>query len=338
MPLQPVTSQIPHAASNSERTTGDPHETHQHLSQRPPTHPPRPHELLPRSRVQRLHPHRHHHRRLRKDILAAAHLPSPRPHPPHPSHPRPRRPRRLRRRPRPPRPRALRRCRRHSPRRRHLRSRRPPPPSPTRQVPRPRRAAQAPGSKIKGSLPAPAPNPPTPSPTANSTAPLRCIATPGHTPGHFSFLDERDGILYAGDALVTMADTPTLPAGPPGTSLYPTSPPGTALPPAQASSACSTRTSPPHHPHRRRTRRSSNRRHRTPPSRPQRGQTLAIALLLLFFLSSRRGSAVVLAHPPYSLLTKTHTPPSPETPHPLNLPSPSNDAIEGSGTAPSNRL
>jgi glyoxylase-like metal-dependent hydrolase (beta-lactamase superfamily II) len=33
---------------------------------------------------------------------------------------------------------------------------------------------------------------------------LRCIATPGHTPGHFSFLDERDGTLYAGDALVTM--------------------------------------------------------------------------------------------------------------------------------------
>lgn len=33
---------------------------------------------------------------------------------------------------------------------------------------------------------------------------LRCLATPGHTPGHFSFLDERDGTLYTGDALVTM--------------------------------------------------------------------------------------------------------------------------------------
>jgi glyoxylase-like metal-dependent hydrolase (beta-lactamase superfamily II) len=31
---------------------------------------------------------------------------------------------------------------------------------------------------------------------------LRCVATPGHIPGHFSFLDERDGTLYAGDALV----------------------------------------------------------------------------------------------------------------------------------------
>ncbi len=31
---------------------------------------------------------------------------------------------------------------------------------------------------------------------------LRCIHTPGHCPGHFSFLDERDGTLYAGDELV----------------------------------------------------------------------------------------------------------------------------------------
>ena len=31
---------------------------------------------------------------------------------------------------------------------------------------------------------------------------LRAIATPGHIPGHFSFLDERDGTLFAGDALV----------------------------------------------------------------------------------------------------------------------------------------
>ena len=31
---------------------------------------------------------------------------------------------------------------------------------------------------------------------------LRCISTPGHIPGHFSFLDERDGTLFAGDAMV----------------------------------------------------------------------------------------------------------------------------------------
>ncbi len=33
---------------------------------------------------------------------------------------------------------------------------------------------------------------------------LRILTTPGHTPGHASFFDERDGTLYAGDALVTM--------------------------------------------------------------------------------------------------------------------------------------
>jgi glyoxylase-like metal-dependent hydrolase (beta-lactamase superfamily II) len=33
---------------------------------------------------------------------------------------------------------------------------------------------------------------------------LRTIATPGHIPGHVSFLDERDGTLYAGDALITV--------------------------------------------------------------------------------------------------------------------------------------
>ena len=31
---------------------------------------------------------------------------------------------------------------------------------------------------------------------------LRSIATPGHIPGHFSFFDERNGTLYAGDELV----------------------------------------------------------------------------------------------------------------------------------------
>ena len=33
---------------------------------------------------------------------------------------------------------------------------------------------------------------------------LRAIETPGHIPGHLSFLDERDGTLYAGDALIGM--------------------------------------------------------------------------------------------------------------------------------------
>ena len=33
---------------------------------------------------------------------------------------------------------------------------------------------------------------------------LLCIETPGHIPGHLSFLDERDGTLYAGDALASV--------------------------------------------------------------------------------------------------------------------------------------
>lgn len=33
---------------------------------------------------------------------------------------------------------------------------------------------------------------------------LLCIETPGHLPGHLSFLDRRDGTLYAGDALIGM--------------------------------------------------------------------------------------------------------------------------------------
>jgi glyoxylase-like metal-dependent hydrolase (beta-lactamase superfamily II) len=33
---------------------------------------------------------------------------------------------------------------------------------------------------------------------------LLAIETPGHIPGHLSFLDQRDGTLYAGDALVAI--------------------------------------------------------------------------------------------------------------------------------------
>ncbi len=33
---------------------------------------------------------------------------------------------------------------------------------------------------------------------------LRAVACPGHTPGHLGFLDERDGTLFCGDALVNV--------------------------------------------------------------------------------------------------------------------------------------
>ena len=44
---------------------------------------------------------------------------------------------------------------------------------------------------------------------------LRCIDTPGHTPGHMSFLDERDGTLFAGDALTGMGGRVSLVTAPP---------------------------------------------------------------------------------------------------------------------------
>lgn len=38
---------------------------------------------------------------------------------------------------------------------------------------------------------------------------LRVIATPGHTPGHISLIDERDGTLYAGDVYSTLGGMAT---------------------------------------------------------------------------------------------------------------------------------
>ena len=61
-----------------------------------------------------------------------------------------------------------------------------------------------PQTKIKGSTPGTATVPSTLISDGELYGSLRCVATPGHTPGHFSFLDERDGTLLAGDALVTM--------------------------------------------------------------------------------------------------------------------------------------
>jgi glyoxylase-like metal-dependent hydrolase (beta-lactamase superfamily II) len=72
----------------------------------------------------------------------------------------------------------------------------------------PAEQAEAPGSKIKGSLPGTRTQPTHTIADGELYGSLRCIATPGHTPGHFSFLDERDGVLYAGDALVTMGGHP----------------------------------------------------------------------------------------------------------------------------------
>ena len=61
-----------------------------------------------------------------------------------------------------------------------------------------------PQTKIKGTVPGTKTVPTTFVSEGELYGSLRCLATPGHTPGHFSFLDERDGTLLAGDALVTM--------------------------------------------------------------------------------------------------------------------------------------
>jgi glyoxylase-like metal-dependent hydrolase (beta-lactamase superfamily II) len=68
-----------------------------------------------------------------------------------------------------------------------------------------------PQCKVKGSLPGAITVPTHLVADGELYGSLRCIATPGHTPGHFSFLDERDGTLYAGDALVTVGGKPHVP-------------------------------------------------------------------------------------------------------------------------------
>ncbi len=61
-----------------------------------------------------------------------------------------------------------------------------------------------PQGKIKGSLPGLKTRPTHLLNDGELFGSLRILTTPGHTPGHASFFDERDGTLYAGDALVTM--------------------------------------------------------------------------------------------------------------------------------------
>jgi len=63
----------------------------------------------------------------------------------------------------------------------------------------------APG-KIKGGLPGIDAKPSRLLAEGEMVGSLRAIDTPGHIPGHMSFLDERDGTLYAGDALTSMGD------------------------------------------------------------------------------------------------------------------------------------
>ncbi len=62
--------------------------------------------------------------------------------------------------------------------------------------------AGEPQGKIKGSLPGIEAQPTHLVNDGELFGSLRVITTPGHTPGHASFFDERDGTLYSGDALI----------------------------------------------------------------------------------------------------------------------------------------
>lgn len=62
--------------------------------------------------------------------------------------------------------------------------------------------AGEPQGKIKGSLPGTRTAPTHLVNDGELFGSLRVITTPGHTPGHASFFDERDGTLFTGDALI----------------------------------------------------------------------------------------------------------------------------------------
>jgi glyoxylase-like metal-dependent hydrolase (beta-lactamase superfamily II) len=67
-----------------------------------------------------------------------------------------------------------------------------------------------PQCKVKGGFPGVATSPTHQITNLELFGSLRVLATPGHTPGHFSFLDERDGTLYTGDAMVTVGGKPAV--------------------------------------------------------------------------------------------------------------------------------
>jgi len=77
-----------------------------------------------------------------------------------------------------------------------------------------------PQTPIKGSLPGAATVPTHFVIDGELYGSLRVLRTPGHTPGHLSFLDERDGTLLAGDALTTVRDI-RLPGDGPWTFPFP---------------------------------------------------------------------------------------------------------------------
>src|SRR5262249_40571494 len=60
-----------------------------------------------------------------------------------------------------------------------------------------------PADKLRGSYPGAETKPGRLLSPGDRVGSLEVVASPGHTPGHVSFLDTRDGTLYTGDAYTT---------------------------------------------------------------------------------------------------------------------------------------
>lgn len=70
-----------------------------------------------------------------------------------------------------------------------------------------------PQERLRGSYPGAGTGPTRTVVAGDRVGPLEVIASPGHTPGHVSFYDPRDGTLYCGDAFTTLGGVATA-AGP----------------------------------------------------------------------------------------------------------------------------
>jgi glyoxylase-like metal-dependent hydrolase (beta-lactamase superfamily II) len=66
-----------------------------------------------------------------------------------------------------------------------------------------------PDDKLRGGYPGAKTRPTRTLQPGETVGSLEVIASPGHTPGHVSFLDRRDGTLLAGDAYSTLGGTAT---------------------------------------------------------------------------------------------------------------------------------
>jgi glyoxylase-like metal-dependent hydrolase (beta-lactamase superfamily II) len=66
-----------------------------------------------------------------------------------------------------------------------------------------------PQTKLSGSYPGTKTKPTRTIAPGETVGSLEVVASPGHTPGHVSFLDPRDGTLYSGDAYSTLGGVAT---------------------------------------------------------------------------------------------------------------------------------